>query len=90
MREFTAKLRFRLDHRWAPHHMSEELDGELPARRRGRMARHLGECVECGRLFAGLTLVVDALHRLPAAEDGPDVAQLAASVRIRLNQPPAP
>jgi anti-sigma factor RsiW len=85
MREFSANLRFRLDHRWAPDRMSDELDGELPARRHRRMARHLGECAECRRLFAGLTVVVDALHRLPTASGGPDAAEFAASVRGRLS-----
>jgi anti-sigma factor RsiW len=64
--------------------MSDELDGELPARQRRRMARHLAECAECRHVFAGLTMIVDALHQLPSARGGPDVAQLAATVRVRL------
>ena len=83
MHGFSARLRFRIDHRWAPGHMSEELDGEMPARQRQRMARHLAECAECRHVFAGLTAVVDALHHLPSASGRRYVAQLAASVRIR-------
>lgn len=52
------------------------------------MERHLGVCVECRRLLAGLTLVVDALHRLPAPQPGRDATQLAGAVRLRLEQPP--
>jgi anti-sigma factor RsiW len=90
MRVFFAGIRFRLDHRWAPDHMSAHLDGELPAPERGRMERHLGECVGCRGVFAGLTAVVEALRRLPAAQPACGPAQVAAAVRIRLGeQPPA-
>ena len=88
MREFLARMRFRLDHRWAPDRMSAHLDGELPAQQRGRMERHLGECAECRRLFAGLTAVVDALHRMPPAQGARTPAQFVASVRVRLDEPP--
>ena len=43
---------------------------------------------ECRRTFAGLTLVVERLRRLPAAQPARTPAQLAASVRVRLGQPP--
>jgi anti-sigma factor RsiW len=84
MDPLSARLRFWRDHRWAPDHMSARLDGELPARSRRRMEAHVGECIECRRLLASLTLVVDALHRLPAPAGGSDPAQLAVSVRARL------
>ncbi len=70
--------------------MSAYLDGELDANRRDRMDRHVSECARCRRLLAGLRLVLDALHRLPAAEGGPDAVQLASSVLVRLKEPPAP
>ncbi len=88
MSESVAKLRFRRDHHWAPERMSAHLDGELPAPQSDRMERHLGECPECHRLFAGLTAVVDALHNLQAARPGWDMVQFVASVRVRCNQPP--
>ncbi|HSC03835.1 MAG TPA: zf-HC2 domain-containing protein [Solirubrobacteraceae bacterium] len=70
--------------------MSAYLDGELRELRRSRMERHLGECVECRRAFAGLTAVVEALRRLPAAQSVREPAQIADAVRVRLGeQPPA-
>ncbi len=88
MHELLARMKFRRDHRWAPDRMSDYLDGELASRRRARMERHVGECVQCRRLIKGLTLLVDALHRLPAPESGRDPVGLAGSVRLRLEQPP--
>jgi hypothetical protein len=52
------------------------------------MERHLDECVECRRAFAGLTAVVDALHRIPVMQPAYTLAQLAVSVRARLDEPP--
>jgi anti-sigma factor RsiW len=84
-----ARIRFRMDHRWAPDHMSAHLDGDLPAPERGRMERHLGECVECRGVFVGLTAVVEALHRIPAVPPARTPVQFAAAVRVRLIEPPA-
>jgi anti-sigma factor RsiW len=69
--------------------MSDYLDGELGSSRRTRMERHVAECPECRRLLAGLRRTLDALHRLPAPAGGTDALALAASVRLRLRQPPA-
>jgi anti-sigma factor RsiW len=88
MTEFSDRARFERDHRWAPDHMSDYLDGELAASGRGRMERHLGECQDCRRLLAGLRAVVARLHRLGAPAGGPDATAIAASVRVRLNEPP--
>ena len=88
MRQLLHPMRFRMDHRWAPDHMSAYLDGELGARSRGRMEHHLGECAECRRLVAGLTLVLDALRRLPAPGPRCDPVQIVASVRARLGETP--
>jgi anti-sigma factor RsiW len=90
MRRFLYSMRFRRDHRWAPDHMSDYLDGELAASGQGRMERHLHECQECRRLLAGLRQVLDGLHRLPARSGAADAAGIAASVRLRLNEPPMP
>jgi anti-sigma factor RsiW len=70
--------------------MSAYLDGELAAGRRIRIERHVGECVECRRLLAGLRLTLEALHRLRTPEGGTGAAQVAASVRVRLKAPPGP
>ncbi len=85
---FFSRLRFSLDHRWAPDRMSAYLDQELTERGRQRMERHVGECPDCHRLLAGLDLIVDALHVLPAPQDGPGAVQIAAAVRAQLNDRP--
>ncbi|MGH2886757.1 MAG: anti-sigma factor family protein [Solirubrobacteraceae bacterium] len=82
-------MSFARDHQWAPDRMSDYLDGELATGEQGRMEHHLGECHECRRLLAGLRAVVDRLHRLPALAGGVDAVQIAASVRVRLTEPPA-
>ena len=87
MSKLFDRARFERDHQWAPEHMSGYLDGDLGARGRGRMERHLGECQDCRRLLAGLRVVVDGLRRLSAPSGGPDAVQVAASVRVRLNRP---
>jgi anti-sigma factor RsiW len=88
MHALISRLRFRRDHRWAPDRISAYLDGDLAARPRGRLERHLGECHECRRLLGGLSQVIDALHRLARAEGSGDPARIAASVRLRLHEPP--
>ena len=79
------RIGFRLDHRWAPEHMSDYLDGELPPHALGRIERHLRECAECRRLLAGLRQTIAALDRLSAPIGGVDPAVFAASVRTRLD-----
>jgi anti-sigma factor RsiW len=88
MRELFAHVRFRLDHRWAPDRFSAHLDGQLPAPERDRMERHLGECVECRRVLAGLTAVVRALHQLPSAQPARTPTQFVAAVRVQLGDSP--
>jgi anti-sigma factor RsiW len=69
--------------------MSDYLDGDLADAARARLERHVGECAECRRVLGGLRGVVDALHRLAAPGGTPDPVQIAAAVRVRLNEPPA-
>jgi anti-sigma factor RsiW len=88
MGEVSDRVRFYLDHRWAPGRLSAQLDGELRAPQRRRMERHLRECVECRRAFAGLSAVVEALRRLPPPQPARTPAQLAASVLVRFDGPP--
>ncbi len=85
MSGFLHRIGFRLDHRWAPEHMSDYVDGELTPHALGRIERHLGECAECRRLLAGLRRTIDALDRLSTPMGGVDPAVFAASVRGRLD-----
>jgi anti-sigma factor RsiW len=90
MHDFVSRPRFWADHRWAPPHMSDYLDGDLDAGGRTRMERHVGECPECRTVLVQLRLVVDRLHRMPAPVDDGGASQIAAAVRVRLSQPPGP
>jgi anti-sigma factor RsiW len=69
--------------------MSAYLDGELAPGRRTRMERHTGECPDCRGLLASLRRMLAALYRLPPPGAGADALQIAASVRLRLREPPA-
>ena len=88
MSHVLHRVRFRLDHRWTPAHMSDYLDAELPSRRRIRVERHVGECEECRRVLAGLRALLGALHGLRAPHDAIDADRMAASVRRRIGDPP--
>jgi anti-sigma factor RsiW len=88
MAKFLERLSFTRDHRWAPGAMSAYLDRELAPSGRGRMDRHVGDCPECRRLLAGLRRTLDALHRLAPAPGRADAHGIAASVRLRLGEPP--
>ena len=68
-----------------PHSSTEQLATEG----RIRMERHVGECIDCRRMLAGLRHVLDALHNLPTLAGEADAVGLAASVRLRLNDPPS-
>ena len=82
-------MRFTLDHRWAPDRMSDYLDGELASMGRTRMDRHVGQCVECRRVLAGLRVMLEELHRLPGRSGEVDAVRIAAGVRMRMREPPA-
>lgn len=85
------RTRFAVDHRWAPVHMSEYLDGELAGIWRARIERHLRDCSECTRLLGDLRRIVNGLHHLPNRLDSDfDADRTAATVRARLDLPPAP
>jgi anti-sigma factor RsiW len=88
--EFLQRARFRRDHRWAPRHMSEFLDGELARPRRARMVRHVRHCPECRWLLASLQRTIGALQRLPPGGGDSRGLQIAAAVRQRLDEYPAP
>ena len=88
MNSLLNRGRFRLDHRWAPPHMSEYLDEELNSRPQQRMERHVSECEECRRLLAGLREMIRVLHGLPTPS-GADAGRIAASVRLQIQEPGA-
>jgi anti-sigma factor RsiW len=87
MHEFLSRPRFWLDHRWAPEHMSEYLDGDLASTGRGRMERHVRECRECRTVLGELRLMIDRLGRVPFPEGGGAV-RITAAVRVRMREPP--
>ncbi len=85
MNQISHRLRFRLDHRWAPRQMSAYLDSELPARAQARLDRHAAECPECRHVLGGLLRMVAMLNRLPDGQPD-DVPDIAAAVRRRLHE----
>jgi anti-sigma factor RsiW len=84
MRRLIDRLRFGLDHRWAPDHMSEYLDGDLDARRRGRIERHVGDCPECEELLRALGTIVQALGGMRGRAGHGVAATVLAGVQERL------
>ncbi|MGZ4193673.1 MAG: anti-sigma factor family protein [Solirubrobacteraceae bacterium] len=70
--------------------MSEYVDGEMTIGGRARMERHTRECPECDRVLMGLRALVQRLGRLPAPDGGANAVRIAAAVRGRLGEPPAP
>jgi anti-sigma factor RsiW len=81
------ELRFRLDHRWTPPHMSAYLDSELPARARSRLERHTAECPECWAVLEQLQYLLALLHAVPPPEPGADAPAIAGAVLRRLHEP---
>lgn len=84
MSSFLQRAGFVRDHRWAPGHMSDYLDGELAGRGSVRMERHIAQCEECRRVLAGLRRMLEALPRLSGAGGAADPVEIAAAVRMRL------
>ncbi len=84
MSNVVHRIRFRLDHRWAPAHMSDYLDGELGAPPQRRMEDHVAECAECRRTLAGLRAMLAALSALPQPAAEVQATRIVTSVRLRL------
>jgi anti-sigma factor RsiW len=84
MTTLLHRARVRLDHRWAPGHMSAYLDGELASRARARLRHHVEECAECRAILDSLRRMLGLLKRVPAPafEETPDIA---SAVRRRLD-----
>ena len=89
MSRLADRVRFRWDHRWAPGQMSAYIDRELTAGARRRMEHHLDRCGQCRSLLDGLRGMLDALSILPPPPDTPEPLSVAASVHLRLDDPPA-
>jgi hypothetical protein len=53
------------------------------------MERHVRECEECRHLLAGLREMLRVLHGLPTPS-GVEAERIAASVRLRINEPGGP
>lgn len=87
--DLLRQARFRVDHQWAPRHMSRFLDGELARSQRARMERHARDCPDCRGLLGSLLRMVGALQALPAVDGGSRALRIAAAVRPRLHEPPA-
>jgi anti-sigma factor RsiW len=85
MTKVSYRVRFMLDHRWAPGHMSDYVDDELSVGARTRLERHCRECRECRGLLRSLRRMLTLLHQLPSSPHVPDVA---TAVRRRLGEPP--
>ena len=87
MHEFLSRPRFWRDHRWAPDHMSDYLDGDLASSGRERMEWHVGECCDCRTVLGELRLMIKRLGRLTSPEGG-GAGRITAAVRVRLREPP--
>lgn len=79
-------LRFRRDHRWAPGRVSAYLDGELAARSRARLQRHVGDCPDCLGVLRSLDRML-GLMRSVAPRDPGETPDIALAVRRRLHEP---
>jgi anti-sigma factor RsiW len=81
------KLRFRLDHRWAPRQMSAYLDSELATSSTTRFDNHTVACPECRAVLADLRHMLALLQRAPAPEPLAGAPVIAGVVLRRLNDP---
>jgi anti-sigma factor RsiW len=75
-----ARLRFMRDHRFTKRHVSDYLDGELPARSRLRIEEHTGVCPQCSRMLETLRETLKGLAALRETQS----AGMADSVIKRL------
>lgn len=86
----VARLRFRLEHRWSSHRMSEYLDGEMAPADEHRLKEHVERCPRCHELLRGLRATVAGLARIgrdDASNSPPSVAaSIAAHVRSEASE----
>ncbi|MHB8234100.1 MAG: anti-sigma factor family protein [Solirubrobacteraceae bacterium] len=81
-------LRFVLDHRWTPVHVSPYLDDELSAAQRARLERHIEQCPECRELLRELQRLIVSLGTLSDDTGAPVAASILAAVRSRMDEAP--
>jgi hypothetical protein len=75
-------MRFHREHRWTHEHLSEYIDGELGARGRARVERHVGMCPECRRVLATLRQTLAALMGLREDQPGDIIDSVIGRLRI--------
>ena len=80
------RMRFRRSHRWAPGRMSAYLDGELPARGRRRLERHVHDCPECRGVLGALRRMLGLLKSRSSESSTEDVPDIASEVLARLHE----
>ena len=80
------ELRFRLDHRWTPAHMSAYLDSDLRTQARARLEHHSAECPECRSVLDDLRHMLALLHTAPPPALVPDGPAMATAVLRRLHE----
>jgi anti-sigma factor RsiW len=85
MSNVVHRIRFRLDHRWTPAHMSDYLDGDLEARPERRIEDHVTECAQCRRTLAALRAMLIALRALPPPAAEAQATRITTAVRLRLS-----
>lgn len=81
------RVRFWRDHRFTPRHLSAYVDGELVARSRARIRRHVEDCPDCHGALQTLERLLGLLQRVPpiSSTEQPDIA---SAVRRRLHETP--
>ena len=65
--------------------MSAQLDGELPARARERLHRHVRECPECREVLRTLQRMLELIRRVPPVSDG-EAPTIVPGVMRRLQE----
>jgi anti-sigma factor RsiW len=85
MINLVTRIRFQRDHNWTPDHLSDFVDGDLSARGRSRLQRHVDKCPDCYRALVTLQRMLDRLHHIPGP-DGAKTPDIATAVRRRLDE----
>lgn len=86
MTRTSQRIRFLLDHRWSPRHMSEYIDDELTPEGRLRIDRHLHDCRRCRELLLGLRRMLAGLRRQEDAAEPRVAPAVLAQVRRRIEE----
>ena len=87
IRTTLARVRFRVDHRWASARMSDYVDDELGQVMHRRLTHHLSECHDCRELLASLRQVLAVLSAAATVDAREPAPSLAVAVLARLDEP---